>query len=322
VLSSDRCSEQQQILLALEQQGRDKDKEVALLKTMLADATSGYEEKHQSLSQQAARLDAQVRELIDEKGIVEREMGALKSQSLDLQQMIADSETNRLLADKEKDGWKAQSTKDALESGKWRDLAKDLERELELSKANDLAIEAHIAQLEAQVRDSQIGIDQAGAECGSLRQQLATATAAKADADREMASLRVTDDALHREVASTRSELEALKSQAAADSRMVQEMATELDQSMAATREAQQQMTALGAAMDRDRAMIEDKNRVSLEQVQTISRLQDELFQLHTDLDESRALVVATTKASEAAAGQREPTERELVALRKEVLID
>jgi capsule polysaccharide export protein KpsE/RkpR len=68
--------------------------------------------------------------------------------------------------------------------------------------------------------------------------------------------------------------------------------------------------------------MIEDKNRVSLEQVQTISRLQDELFQLHTDLDASRALVVATTKASEAAAGQREPTERELVALRKEVLID
>ena len=50
---------------------------------------------------------------------------------------------------------------------------------------------------------------------------------------------------LRREVASTRSELEALKSQAAADSRMVQEMATELDQSAAATKEAQQHVVHL-----------------------------------------------------------------------------
>ena len=129
-------------------------------------------------------------------------------------------------------------------------------------------------------------------------------------------------DALRREVASTRSELDALKSQAAADSRMVQEMATELDLSMAATKEAQQHMAALGAAMDKDRATIEDKNRVALEQAQTISRLQDELLQLHADLEAASALVAATTKAAEAAAAEQlVPAERELAALRKEVCI-
>ena len=244
-------------------------------------------------------------------------MGVLRSQSLDLQRAIADSETNRMLADKERNAWKARSAEDASEAGKWRGHAKELERELEQSKANDLAIEAHIAQLEAQVRDSQTSLDQADSECVSLRQRLV-------EADGEIASLRaamVDDDVLRREVASTRSELEALKSQAAADSRMVQEMATELDQSAAATKEAQQQMVALVTAMDKDRATIEDKSRIALEQTQTISRLQDELLQLHADLDAARAVVAVATKAAEAVAGQREPAERELTALRRQVMI-
>jgi chromosome segregation ATPase len=261
---------------------------------------------------------------MDEKGIAEQEMDVLKAQSLDLQRAIADSETNRMLADKERDAWKARSAEATSEAGKWQDLAKDLERELEQSKANDLAIEAHIAQLEAQVRDSQTGLNQADAECVSLRQQLATTTAAKIEADGEIASLRaaMVDDVLRREVASTRSELEALKSQAAADSRIVQEMATELDQSSAATKEAQQQIVALVAAMDKDRATLEDKSRVALEQSHTISRLQDELLQLHADLDAARAVLADATKAAEAVARQREAAEQELTALRGQVMID